>query len=138
MIPHHFYYQLVILGLLWLCVLLHLAWSSPGTTLQTPPSMPITPRRKRSKEPTPFVGLTHKPPCALCEQEAAYPHAPPPVPPAPMPPTHSHDAGVLHGAISVVLHGLSQAVARHAARQSKVLSQPFRGPSRSATDAKTA
>jgi hypothetical protein len=55
MIPHYFYYQLVILGFLWLCVLLHLAWSSPGTTLQTKPSMPITPRRKRSKEPTPFA-----------------------------------------------------------------------------------
>jgi hypothetical protein len=25
MIPHHFYYQLAVLGLLWLCVLLHLA-----------------------------------------------------------------------------------------------------------------
>jgi IS1 family transposase len=88
MIPHHFYYQLAVLGLLWLCVLLHLAWSSSDTTPQTKPSMPITPRRMRSHEPTPFAGLRHKPPCALCEQEAAHPHAPPPVPPAPMPPTH--------------------------------------------------
>jgi hypothetical protein len=28
MIPYPFYYQLVILGFLWLCVMLHLAWSS--------------------------------------------------------------------------------------------------------------
>ncbi len=32
MIPYHFYYQLVVLGLLWLCVMLHLAWSSPRHT----------------------------------------------------------------------------------------------------------
>ena len=88
MIPHHFYYQLAVLGLLWLCVLLHLAWSSSGATPQTKPSMPITPRRTRSHEPTPFAGLTHKPPCALCAQEAAHPQAPPPVPPEPLPPTH--------------------------------------------------
>jgi IS1 family transposase len=88
MIPHHFYYQLAVLGLLWLCVLLHLAWSSSGTTPQTKLSMPITPRRTRAHEPPPFAGLTHKPPCALCTHEAAHPHAPPPVPPAPMPPTH--------------------------------------------------
>ena len=30
MMPHLFYDQLVILGLLWLCVLLHLAWPSRG------------------------------------------------------------------------------------------------------------
>lgn len=88
MIPHHFYYQLAVLGLLWLCVLLHLAWSSSGTTPQTKLSMPITPRRTRSHEPPPFAGLTHKPPCALCAHEAAHPHAPPPVPPKPMPPPH--------------------------------------------------
>src|SRR5215471_3228795 len=62
MIPHQFYYQLVVLGLLWLCVMLHLAWPSRGVTPQ--------------------------PPCALCEQEAAHPQAPPPVRPDPMPPTH--------------------------------------------------
>lgn len=88
MIPPHFYYQLVVWGLLWLCVMLHLAWSSPDITPQTKPSLPITPRRKRSNAPKPFTGLTHKPPCALCEHEAAHPHAPPPAPPEPMPPTN--------------------------------------------------
>jgi len=30
MIPHLFYYQLVVLGLLWLCVMLHAVWPSRG------------------------------------------------------------------------------------------------------------
>jgi IS1 family transposase len=88
MVSHLFYYQLVLLGLLWLCVMLHLAWPSPGTTPQTAPSPPLTLRRQRSTAPKPFAGLTHKPPCALCEQAAAHPYAPPPAPPAPMPPPH--------------------------------------------------
>ncbi len=88
MIPPQFYSQLVVLGLLWLCVMLHLAWPSRDVTTQTKPAKPITPRRQRSTEPKPFAGLTHKPPCALCEQEAAHPQAPPPVRPDPMPPTH--------------------------------------------------
>jgi hypothetical protein len=48
MIPQHFYYQLVVLGLLWLVVMLHVAWSSRGVTTQTTRSTPIIPRRKRS------------------------------------------------------------------------------------------
>ena len=28
MIPHHIYYQLVVVGLLWLCVMLHCIWAS--------------------------------------------------------------------------------------------------------------
>src|SRR4030095_15186603 len=51
-------------------------------------STPISPRRRRSNAPTLFVGLTHKPHCALCEHEATPPQVPPPVFPAPMPPTH--------------------------------------------------
>ena len=30
MIPHLFYYQLVVPGLLWLCILLHAVWPSRG------------------------------------------------------------------------------------------------------------
>src|SRR5215831_2435162 len=90
MIPHLFYYQLVVLGLLWFCVMLHAVWPSRGTGSQPRPaeSEPLKPKRTRSHEPTPFAGLTHKPPCALCAQEAAHAQAPPPVPPEPMPPTH--------------------------------------------------
>ena len=55
------------------------------------PHQPLVPtqpsRRKRSKEPKPFAGLTQRPPCALCEREATHTHEPPPAPPEPMPPT---------------------------------------------------
>src|SRR5262249_33374942 len=88
MISHQFYYQLVVLGLLWLFVRLPLAWPSRGVTPQTKPAKPITSHRQRSTDPKPFAGLTHKLLCALCEQEAAHPQAPPPVRPDPMPPTH--------------------------------------------------
>src|SRR5919108_2241396 len=76
MIPHLFFYQLAVLGLLWLCVMLHAAWPSRCTTAQGTPATPILPRRQRSKEPEPFAGLTHKPSCALCEHEATHPSCP--------------------------------------------------------------
>src|SRR5215467_14475679 len=90
MIPHLVYYQLVMLGLLWLCVMLHAVWPSRGAGSQPRPAegAPLKPKRQRSNEPQLFAGLTHKPPCALCEHEAAHPPTPPPVPPEPMPPTH--------------------------------------------------
>src|ERR1043166_8626180 len=50
-----------------------------------PPTSVITPQALQSTQP--FVGLTHKPPCALCEHEATPRKTPPPVPPDPMPPT---------------------------------------------------
>ena len=82
MVSHLFYYQLALLALMWLFVMLHRHWSKPG--LPTPP-MPSKPKRKRSTEPKAFEGLTHKPHCALCEQETADTNPPPPVPPDPMP-----------------------------------------------------
>ena len=48
----------------------------------------IKPNRRRSREPKPFAGLTHKPHCALCEQETGETASAPPQRPAPMPPTH--------------------------------------------------
>jgi IS1 family transposase len=90
MIPHLFYYQLVILGLLWLCVMLHLTWPSQAAVSPQKPvePAPIKPKHTHAIESKPFAGLTQKPPCALCAQEATPPQAPPPVPPEPMPPTH--------------------------------------------------
>ena len=79
------YYQLALLALLWLFVMLPLTGSKPG---QTTLPVPAQPKRKRSTEPKAFEGLTHKPPCALCERETAPPQALPPVPPAPLPPTN--------------------------------------------------
>src|SRR6516225_3188855 len=54
-------YLMVVWALLWLFFLLHVAWPSQGgVTLQRPGEPePIKPRRTRSKEPPPFVGLTH-------------------------------------------------------------------------------
>jgi hypothetical protein len=40
MIPHHIYYQLVIVGLLWLCVMLHYAWPSQDAVSLPPPVPP--------------------------------------------------------------------------------------------------
>jgi hypothetical protein len=87
MIPPLFFYQLALLGLLWLCVMLHLAWPSPGpvsSRWSVAPETPVKSRRKRSNEPTPLVGLTYKPPCALCAYEASHPMPLPPVRPAPI------------------------------------------------------
>jgi len=87
MVAHLFYYQLALVALVWLFVMLHVAESHRGAPIP-PTATPIKSKSKRSNEPKPFNGLTHKPPCALCAQEAAHPQAPPPVPPEPMPPTH--------------------------------------------------
>src|SRR5215510_8627586 len=69
MVSHHFFYQLALLAILWLFVL-HLTGAKPGVT--TPP-VPAKPKRTRSTEPKAFEGLTHKPPCVLCEREATPP-----------------------------------------------------------------
>jgi IS1 family transposase len=88
MSPHLVYYPLVILVLLWLCVMLPYLWpSSPGGATKTP-TKSITPKRKRSTEPKAFEGLTHKPHCALCEQETGETAPAPPRRPDLMPPTN--------------------------------------------------
>jgi len=88
MIPHQFFYLMVVLALLWLFCMLQVVWPGQGgVTLQRPgESEPIKPRRTRSQEPPPFVGLTQKPPCALCAHEASHPMPPPPMRPEPMRP----------------------------------------------------
>src|SRR5215468_3204686 len=85
MVSHLFCYQLALCALVWLFVMLHVTGSKPG--LPTPP-MSARPKRKRSTAPKAFAGLTHKPPCALCEQETADTAPPPPRRPAPMSPTN--------------------------------------------------
>jgi IS1 family transposase len=88
MVSPLFYYQLALLALVWLFLMLHLTWPKRSAATTTAPAMPIQSKRTRSNEPTPFAGLTTKPPCALCEREAAHPQPAPPVSPEPMPPTH--------------------------------------------------
>src|SRR4029453_11889983 len=85
MISPLFYYQLALLALIWLFVMLHVTWSEPSLTT---PAVPAKPKRKRSTEPQPFAGLTHKPPCALCDQETLHTAPASPRRPDPMPPTN--------------------------------------------------
>ena len=87
MIPTLFFYELVLVALVWLFLMLCWLWpNDPAARCPTQPQP--RPPRKRSNDPKPFAGLTHKPHCALCEQEATPPHPPPPLPPGPMPPTN--------------------------------------------------
>jgi IS1 family transposase len=82
MVSHLFFYQLMLLGLFWLCIMLHYAWPSDGPIGCQRAPTPIPPPRKRSRDPQPFAGLTHKPRCATCEDASQAPCAPsPPVPP---------------------------------------------------------
>jgi IS1 family transposase len=96
MIPHHVYYQLAILGLLWLCVILHSLWPSRGALSPQPPTEPVSPKfkRKRANEPTPFEGLTKKPHCAACAHAANHPTPPLPRRPKPMPPTNRRPCAI--------------------------------------------
>ena len=96
MIPHHIYYQLVIVGLLWLCVMLHSVWPSRGAVSPPPPVQPVPPqvKRQRSNKPKPFVGLTQQPHCALCEHDANHPEPQLPRRPDPMAPTHRRPRAV--------------------------------------------
>jgi IS1 family transposase len=87
MVSHLFFYQLVVIVLVWLFIMLHLAWPSRAAISHQRPAEPITPRRTRSNDPKPFAGLTHKPHCALCEQEDTHPTPSAAAPPEPMPPT---------------------------------------------------
>ena len=88
MIPHHVYYQLVMLVLLWLCLMLPHLWPSPHGIAHKIPTQSIKSKRKRSREPKSFAGLTHKPHCALCEQQSAENAPAPPPRPDPLPLTH--------------------------------------------------
>jgi IS1 family transposase/transposase-like protein len=85
MVSHLFFYPLMVLGLLWLCVMLHYAWPNECTGGDQKPSKPLPPPCKRSSDPKPFPGLIRKPCCAACEQAAQEPAAlPPPAPPPPI------------------------------------------------------
>src|SRR6266436_4198637 len=81
MIPHLFFSQLVLLGLLWLLFMLPAAWPRQGTATQPRPVEPILPPRKRSSDPKPFPGLTRTPPCAACVQAHEHGPQPPGCPP---------------------------------------------------------
>jgi IS1 family transposase len=82
MVSHLFFYQLVLVALVWLCVMLQWAWPSDSATACPTTPEPPPPLPKRKREPTPFAGLTTKPPCDACEHPTdsrpQAPSAPPP------------------------------------------------------------
>jgi len=88
MVPTLFFYHLGLVALVCVFLMLCALWPNNIAARRQPIAPLKPPRRTRSKEPKPFTGLTQKPQCALCEQEAAHPHAPPPAPPEPMPATN--------------------------------------------------
>src|SRR5215470_16040054 len=83
MVPALFFYQLVLIALVWLCLMLQWAWPSDHVTMPPPPPpSPTPPRRKRRCEPNPIAGLTRKSHCNACELAGApRPHAPATPPP---------------------------------------------------------
>jgi hypothetical protein len=82
MISALFFYQLALIALLWLCCMLHWVWLSDRPMVPSRPPHPTLPRRKRSREPKPFVGLTRTPPCDSCAHASGLrPHAPSAPPP---------------------------------------------------------
>ncbi len=87
MVSHLFFYQLMFLGLLWLCVMLHAAWPNACTGGDQRPSKPLPPPRQRSRDLKPFPGLTRRPPCVACEQAHAHGPQPPGGPPPRIVPT---------------------------------------------------
>src|SRR2546427_1512952 len=81
MVSHLLFYQLVLLGLLWLCVMLPYTWPNAHTGGGRHPTTPARPRQKRTREPKPFAGLTHKPLGVACEHAQAHPPQGPGCPP---------------------------------------------------------
>src|SRR5262245_11018337 len=81
MVPTLFFYQLVLIALVWLCLMCHGRWpSAPAPCLPTPEPTPLVPKRKRERKP--LAGLTTKPPCDACEHGTApRPQAPSTPPP---------------------------------------------------------
>ena len=65
MVSHLFFYQLVLIALVWLCLMLQWTWpSDPATCPPTPEPSPPVPKRQRER--TPCAGLTTKPHCDAC------------------------------------------------------------------------
>src|SRR4029453_10362566 len=55
MVSHLFFYQLMLVALVWLCVMLHWVWPSDTAVCPMTPAPP-PPQPKRTRDPTPFAG----------------------------------------------------------------------------------
>src|SRR3989442_1245970 len=87
MMPDPLFYQLLLVGLVWLCLMLHVVWPSDRATAGSTTPRPAQAPPKRSSELKPFPGLTRKPPCAACEQAHEHGPQPPGCPPPRIVPT---------------------------------------------------
>ena len=81
MVSNLFFYQLMLIALVWLCLMLHWLWPSEPAAERLTTAPPIPPSRKRSKVPKPFPGLTRQPHCDACVQDVTLCHEPPCTPP---------------------------------------------------------
>ena len=81
MVSPLFFYQLVLIALVWLCLRLQWAWPSDPAAACPPPLEPTPPQPKRHRAPTPFAGLTTKPHCDGCASSSAPRPQTPSVPP---------------------------------------------------------
>jgi IS1 family transposase len=81
MVPDLFFYQLLLVALIWLCIMLQWVWpSDPAMCPTTPEPTPLPP--KRHPGPKPLEGLTTKPHCDACASSSApHPQAPSVPPP---------------------------------------------------------
>jgi hypothetical protein len=78
-------HDLLLIVLLGLGGTLYKRWARTRAALGPTPHKPATLLPKHAQEPQPFPGLTHQPPCALCEQGPQLASPPPRVPPALLP-----------------------------------------------------
>jgi IS1 family transposase/transposase-like protein len=84
MVSHLLFYQLGLIAVVWLFLMLCGLWPSEPTAARPQPPKPLRLPRTRSKEPKPFLGLTHHPSCAACAQGVASRREPPGAPPPPL------------------------------------------------------
>ena len=85
MVDNLLVHDLLLIVLLWLGGILYKRWARNRAATCPTPRKPATLLHKHSQDSKPFPGLTHKPPCALCEQVPELAAPPPRVPPAMLP-----------------------------------------------------
>ncbi len=87
MMPDPLFYRLLLVGLVWLCLILHVVWPYDRATAGPTTPRPAKAPPKRSSDPKPFPGLPRTPPCAACEQVHEHVPQPPSCPPPRIVPT---------------------------------------------------
>jgi hypothetical protein len=83
MVSHLVFYQLGLLGLVWVFLMLYGLWPSEPAAARPMPPKPLMPRGKHAKPPQPFPALPRKPCCPAGEQAIAVPRLQPSPPPPP-------------------------------------------------------